>query len=112
MALLEVRDVTLRFCGIVALDGVSFTVEEEQISADAHIVVFDPEKRHPITAATQHSKSDYDLYDGTEVTGSPATVLLRGNVLVEHGDLVAEPGVGQFVERAAFGLELLPAAAR
>ena len=32
MALLEVRDVTLRFGGIVALDGVSFGVEEGQIS--------------------------------------------------------------------------------
>jgi hypothetical protein len=46
------------------------------------------------------------------VTGSPETVLLRGNVLVESGELVAEPGVGEFVERAAFGQELLPAAAR
>ena len=32
MALLEVRDVTIRFGGIVALDGVSFEVEEGQIS--------------------------------------------------------------------------------
>jgi branched-chain amino acid transport system ATP-binding protein len=32
MALLEVRDVTLRFGGIVALDGVSFDVDEGQIS--------------------------------------------------------------------------------
>ena len=32
MALLEVRDVTLRFGGIVALDGVSFAVEEGHIS--------------------------------------------------------------------------------
>jgi branched-chain amino acid transport system ATP-binding protein len=32
MALLEVRDVTLRFGGIVALDGVSFDVEDGQIS--------------------------------------------------------------------------------
>ena len=46
------------------------------------------------------------------MTGSPEMVLLRGNVLVENGDLVAEPGVGQFVERAAFGQELLPAPAR
>ena len=55
---------------------------------------------------------DYNLYEGTEVTGSPETVLLRGNVLVDGGELVAEPGVGEFVERAAFGQELLPAAAR
>src|SRR5262247_587638 len=32
MALLEVRDVTLRFGGIVALDGISFDVEEGQIA--------------------------------------------------------------------------------
>jgi dihydropyrimidinase len=80
--------------------------------SDADIVIFDPERRHLITAATQHSKTDYNLYEGTEVTGSPEIVLLRGNVLVEEGELVAEPGVGEFVERAAFGQELLPTAAR
>ena len=32
MALLSVRDVTLRFGGIVALDGVSFDVQAGQIS--------------------------------------------------------------------------------
>src|SRR6187402_1245798 len=82
------------------------------VGSDADIVVFDPDRRHLITAATQHSKADYNLYEGTEVTGSPETVLLRGTVLVDGGELVAEPGVGQFVERAAFGQELLPAAAR
>ena len=46
------------------------------------------------------------------MTGSPELVMLRGNVLVESGELLAEPGVGEFVERAAFGQELLPAAAR
>jgi len=148
MALLEVRDVTIHFGGIVALDGVPFAVEEGHISGligpngagktAAYNVItrlyepdtwssmgrrssgrlrrrhrrFDPEKGDLITAATQHSKTEYNFHEGTEVTGSPETVLLRGNVLVENGDLVAEPGVGQFVERAAFGQELLPAAAR
>src|SRR5207302_8399215 len=53
------------------------------VGSDADIVVFDPEKRHVISAATQHSKTDYNLYEGTEVTGSPEVVLLRGQVLVE-----------------------------
>jgi hypothetical protein len=47
-----------------------------------------------------------------EVTGSPDVVLLRGNVLVDGGELVAQPGIGQFVERARFGEELRPASAR
>jgi dihydropyrimidinase len=81
------------------------------VGSDADIVVFDPEKRHTITAATQHSKTDYNLYEGTEVTGDVELVLLRGQVLVEGGELVAEPGYGQFVRRARFGQELKPTAA-
>jgi dihydropyrimidinase len=76
------------------------------VGSDADIVVFDPEKKVTISAATQHSRSDYNLYEGTEVTGSPEVVLLRGHVLVEDGELVASPGVGQFVARARFGDEL------
>jgi dihydropyrimidinase len=81
------------------------------VGSDADLVVFDPERRHTITAATQRSKTDYNLYEGTEVTGTPEVVLLRGNVLVERGELVAEPGIGQFVKRARFGEQLAPAGA-
>src|SRR5919197_657175 len=81
------------------------------VGSDADIVVFDPAREHTITAASQHSKCDYNLFEGTEVTGSPELVLLRGNVLVENGDLVASPGIGQFVKRARFGEELKPAVA-
>jgi dihydropyrimidinase len=81
------------------------------VGSDADIVVFDPDKRHTISASTHHSKVDYNLYEGTEVTGSPELVLLRGNVLVEGGEVVARPGIGQFVERARFGAELRQAPA-
>ena len=76
------------------------------VGSDADIVVFDPERKHTITAAGHHSKIDYNLYEGTEVTGTPEVVLLRGQVLVEGDELVASPGVGQFVARAKFGEEL------
>jgi cytosine/adenosine deaminase-related metal-dependent hydrolase len=76
------------------------------VGSDADLVVFDPEKRVTISASTHHSKSDYNLFEGTEVTGAPDVVLLRGNVLVEGGELVASPGIGQFVKRARFGEEL------
>ncbi len=61
-----------------------------------------------ISAKTQHSKVDYNLYEGTKVTGSPDVVLLRGHVLVENDELVATPGIGRFVARARFGEELRP----
>ena len=79
--------------------------------SDADIVVFDPEKKVTISASSHHSKCDYNLYEGTEVSGSPEVVLLRGKVLVEGDELVAEPGIGQFVKRARFGETLTGRAA-
>jgi dihydropyrimidinase len=76
------------------------------VGSDADLVVFDPERTVTISASTHHSKSDYSLYEGTSVTGAPDVVLLRGQVLVENDELVASPGVGQFVKRARFGEEL------
>ena len=76
------------------------------VGSDADIVVFDPNRRHTISASTHHSKADYNVYEGMEVTGVPEVVLLRGHVLVENGELVAQAGIGQFVERARFGEKL------
>jgi dihydropyrimidinase len=80
------------------------------VGCDADLVIFDPEKRHTITAAGQQSKTDYNLYEGTEVVGDVETVLLRGNVIVDGGEVVAQPGIGQFVKRARFGEQLDAAA--
>jgi dihydropyrimidinase len=76
------------------------------VGSDADIVVFDPEKKVTISASTHHSKCDYNLYQGTEVTGSPETVLLRGRVIVDGDQFLGEPGIGQFVKRARFGEKL------
>jgi dihydropyrimidinase len=80
------------------------------VGSDGDVVVFDPEKKVTISAQTHHSRSDYNLYEGTEVQGSPEVVLLRGNVIVEGDQLLAKPGSGQFIKRAKFGEELKPAA--
>jgi dihydropyrimidinase len=74
--------------------------------ADADIVVWDSEKPLTLSAATHHSNVDYNLYEGTEVIGAPEVVLVRGQVIVDHDELVASPGAGQFVRRARFGERL------
>jgi dihydropyrimidinase len=78
--------------------------------ADADIVVWDPEKKLTISAATHHSNVNYNLFEGTVVQGAPEVVLVRGQVIVEGDELVAQPGAGQFLKRARVGEELAPAA--
>jgi dihydropyrimidinase len=79
--------------------------------SDADIVVWDPNKKLTISAATHHTNVNYNLFEGTEVTGAPEVVLVRGQVIVENDELVAQPGAGQFVKRARFGEELKAARA-
>jgi dihydropyrimidinase len=81
------------------------------VGSDADVVVFDPEKKMTISASTHHSKCDYNLFEGTEVTGVPEVVLLRGKVLVENGEFAGRAGDGQFVRRARFGEALTPVGA-
>ena len=80
------------------------------VGSDADIVVFDPDKRVTLSAERSHSRVDYNLYEGTEVTGAPETVLVRGKVIVDAGELVGQPGDGRFVKRARFGEQLTSAA--
>jgi dihydropyrimidinase len=80
------------------------------VGSDADVVVWDPEKKLTVSASTHHSNVDYNLFEGTEVTGAPEVVLVRGQVIVEGDELVAQPGAGQFVKRARFGEELRPRA--
>ena len=77
--------------------------------SDADIVVWDPEKKLTISAATHHSNVNYSLYEGTEVQGAPEVVLVRGQVIVDNDELVGKPGDGQFVKRARFGEALASA---
>jgi dihydropyrimidinase len=79
------------------------------IGSDADLLIWDPDKRLRISVDTHHSNVDYNMYEGTEVIGAPETVLVRGQVVVDHDELVAEPGAGTFIARARAG-QSLPAA--
>ncbi|MGI4874133.1 MAG: dihydropyrimidinase [Janthinobacterium lividum] len=69
------------------------------IGADADLLIFDPQKKHTISAATHHMNCDYSGYEGWEVTGKVETVLLRGQIAVNAGETKVAKGYGQFVRR-------------
>ena len=68
--------------------------------ADADLVVYDPERRHTISASTHHMNVDYSCYEGRSVVGGSDVVLSRGRVVVEDGGWKGEQGHGRFLRRA------------
>jgi dihydropyrimidinase len=68
--------------------------------ADADIVVYDPARRHTISAATHHMNVDYSCYEGREVQGATDVVLSRGKVVIEGGKYTGTKGDGRFLKRA------------
>ena len=72
------------------------------VGSDADVVVWDPEARKTITAKTQASIIDYNVFEGFEVFGLPRYTLSRGDVVFAAGKIEAEEGRGRFVERKPF----------
>jgi dihydropyrimidinase len=67
--------------------------------SDADLVLFDPNKKHTLSAATHHMNVDYSAYEGWELTGKVQTVLLRGRVAIDKGQCLLPKGYGQFIKR-------------
>lgn len=69
------------------------------VGADADLVVWDPEKSKTITAGTQQSAIDYNVFEGKHVKGLPRYTLTRGHVAVHDGEIRTVEGHGKFVAR-------------
>ena len=68
------------------------------VGADADIAIWDPEMRVTITNDMLHHNVDYTPFEGMTVQGWPVTVLSRGRVICEDGELLSGTGHGQFLE--------------
>jgi dihydropyrimidinase len=68
------------------------------VGSDADLVIWDHDRDVTISNDLLHHNCDYTPYEGMSVRGWPAVVLSRGEVVVEEGKLLAEPGQGQFLK--------------
>ena len=67
--------------------------------SDADIVIWDPEKKVTYGVAHAHQRTDYNLYEGWELTGMPEKVFLRGKMIVDGETWLGSAGEGQFLKR-------------
>jgi len=67
--------------------------------SDADIVIWDPEKKVKYGVALSQQRTDYNLYEGWELTGYPEKVYLRGELIVDGEKWLGHRGQGQFLPR-------------
>ncbi len=67
--------------------------------SDADILIWDPEKKVKYGVAHSHQRTDYNLYEGWELTGMPEKVFLRGQLIVDGEQWLGRTGMGMFLKR-------------
>jgi dihydropyrimidinase len=67
--------------------------------SDADIVLWDPQKKVKYGLALSHQRTDYNLYEGWELTGMPEKVFLRGQLIVDGETWLGRLGMGEFLPR-------------
>jgi dihydropyrimidinase len=69
------------------------------VGLDADLVIYDPGRKHTISASTHHMNVDYSCYEGREVTGAVDLVLSRGKIVVDGDEWLGAKGDGRFLRR-------------
>ena len=82
------------------------------VGADADLVLWDPQGTKTISAKTQYSKVDINIFEGRNVRGIPSHTISQGVLVYANGDLRAEQGRGRYIKRPAFGANFQAAALR
>jgi dihydropyrimidinase len=72
------------------------------VGSDADLVIFDPKRKHTISAKTHHMRVDYSMFEGIQVTGMPETVLSQGRVVVDRDKFLGRAGQGEFLRRSTY----------
>jgi dihydropyrimidinase len=67
------------------------------LGADADLVVFDPDREAELGVARMRSRADYSLWEGRRVRGIPVMTFLRGQLVMQDGEIVTERPTGRFV---------------
>ena len=96
-------DVVGRLGAVVAAAAGPRPVTARLARADADLVVWDPEAEKTISAGTQQSAIDYNVFEGQKVKGLPRYTLTRGVVAVTEGKVDSHEGHGEFVAREPRG---------
>jgi len=69
------------------------------VGCDADLAIVDIDRVREVRADELGSYSDYSLYDGWKLTGWPVLTMVRGEVVMDSGEVTGTAGYGQFIPR-------------
>jgi dihydropyrimidinase len=85
---------TARIFGIYPKKG---TIQPD---SDADLTIVDLDLEKTVTPELLQSYSDYTIYDGWKLRGWPVMTIVRGNIVMEEGQVAKEAlGHGEFISR-------------
>ncbi len=67
--------------------------------ADADIAIWDPARKLTYGVSVAQHRTDYNLFEGWELTGYPEKVLLRGQLIVDGERWLGRAGMGNYLHR-------------
>ncbi|WP_448577235.1 dihydroorotase [Thermosphaera sp.] len=70
---------------------------EISVGSLADIVVLNTREQRLISSKTHHHKVDWTPWEGLSFYGHPYYVMVHGELIIEKGELVGEPGTGMYV---------------
>jgi dihydropyrimidinase len=71
--------------------------------ADADIAIWDPARKLTYGVAVAQHRTDYNLFEGWELTGYPEKVFLRGQMIVDGERWLGRAGMGNYLHRRPGG---------
>ncbi len=67
------------------------------VGADADLTLVDLQRRGAVRAAEMHGKNNESPFEGRPTIGAPVATIVRGRVVMGHGQLLARAGWGRAV---------------
>jgi dihydropyrimidinase len=76
------------------------------VGSDADLAIWNVDRHYPYGVKVARHRTDYNLYEGWELTARPEKVFLRGRLIVDEERWLGKPGQGRFLKRSP-GAEIL-----
>ncbi|MFC6974351.1 amidohydrolase family protein [Halomicroarcula sp. GCM10025709] len=70
-----------------------------QVGADADLTIVDLDREQTLRNENVVAKCGWTPLDGLTITGDVETTLVRGEPVYHEGEVVGDPGYGEFVRR-------------